>query len=278
VNARGRGSGGLCVSQEEGGRPDPRRRITERRSGAPDLIAAFDFQPGGHLLATKEPATSKFRELELKASIAPGQSGWPATEHLHWTRLNTAADEARSRLGEFLEVLDEIEADPRLSREGKQHDRRKAAVKALASLEGSKSLEAARASVASVMAKWEAKLSAVVKPPKDHGEAVIAAQIRDRLSNMSDMKDRMAFLQRHGGDPTVASAILLAPPFLSGLSDAELALVRSKIERVALPPEVIEAKAAVAKALAEVERGWLLANDKIASRGGLEKGPRSAAA
>jgi hypothetical protein len=213
----------------------------------------------------------EFRELELKASIAPSQSQWP-TEHLHWQRLGAAAGEARSRLGKFLEAVDEIEADPRLSREGKQQERQKAAVKALASFEGSKSLEGARESVGSVMAKWEAKLSAVVKPPKDHGEAVVAAQIRDRLSNMPDMKDRMAFLEKHSGDPTGASAILLAPPLLSGLSEHELALVRSKIERVALPPEIIEAKDAVAKAIAEVERGWRLANDKIASRGGLTKG------
>jgi hypothetical protein len=186
--------------------------------------------------------------------------------------LNTAADEARSRLGKFLDVVDEIEADPRLSREGKEQERQRAVVKALASFEGSKSLEDARESVNFVMAKWEAKLSALLRPPKDHGEAVVAAQIRDRLSNMSGMKDRMAFLEKHGGDPIVANAVLLAPPFLAGLSEHELALVRSKVERVALPPEIIEAKVAVAKALAEVERGWRLANDKIALRGGVAKG------
>ena len=70
----------------------------------------------------------EFRELELKASIAPSQSQWP-TEHLHWQRLGAAADEARSRLGKFLEVVDEIEADPRLSREGKAAERKKAAEK-----------------------------------------------------------------------------------------------------------------------------------------------------
>jgi hypothetical protein len=77
------------------------------------------------------------------------------------------------------------------------------------------------------------------------------------------MKDRMALLQRHGGDPAVASAILLAPSFLSGLSDAELGLVRSKIEAKALSPEIIAAKAGVAKALAEVERAWRLAKEKF---------------
>jgi hypothetical protein len=166
----------------------------------------------------------------------------------------------------------EIEADPRLSREGKAEERKKAAEKALAAFASSRTLARAQESVASVMEKWEAKVSTVVRPPKDHGEAVVAAQIRDRLSNTSDVKDRMAFLEKHSSDPTVASAILLAPSFLSGLSEQELALVRSKIERVALPPDIIGAKAAVSNALAEVERGWRLAYEKIASRGGLAKG------
>ena len=55
----------------------------------------------------------------------------------------------------------------------------------------------------------------------------------------------------------------------------------SKLEQRALPPEVLEAKVAVAKALREVEVGWERARAKIALRGGLEKrptGPVNAAA
>jgi hypothetical protein len=37
----------------------------------------------------------QFRELELKAQIAPSQSQWP-TEHLHWQHIGMAANEARS--------------------------------------------------------------------------------------------------------------------------------------------------------------------------------------
>ena len=193
------------------------------------------------------------------------------TEHLHWQRLGAAADEARSRLGKFLEAVDETGADGRLSREGKAEERKKAAEKALAAFDGSKTLERARESVASVMASWEAKITKLVQPAKDHGEAVTHAQIRDRLSSMKDTKERMSFLERHGADPTLANAVLSAPSFLSGLNEVELAFVRSKVEARALPPEVIEAKAALAKALREVEVGWERAKAKIASGGGLEK-------
>jgi len=83
----------------------------------------------------------------------------------------------------------------------------------------------------------------------------------------------MVFLERHGADPTLANAVLSAPAFLTGLTKVELAFVRSKLEQRALPPEVLEAKVAVAKALGEVETGWERARAKIASRGGLEKSP-----
>ena len=54
-------------------------------------------------------------------------------------------------MGKFLEVLDEIESDPRLPREGKADERMKAAEKALAAFAGSKTLALAQESVASVM-------------------------------------------------------------------------------------------------------------------------------
>ena len=50
---------------------------------------------------------------------------------------------------------------------------------------------------------------------------------RDRVANMSK-EDQFTFLQKQGDDLLVASALLTAPPFISGLSEAEAALIRSK--------------------------------------------------
>ena len=127
----------------------------------------------------------EFRELELKASIAPSQSQWP-TEHLHWQRLGAAADEARSRLGKFLEAVDEIEADPRLSREGKAAERKKAAEKTLAVFAGSRTVARAQESAASVMEKWEAKVAGSIKRASDAHEVAIHAQIREKLAGIKD--------------------------------------------------------------------------------------------
>ena len=82
---------------------------------------------------------------------------------------------------------------------------------------------------------------------------------------------RMAWLEKNAADRVVCSALLTVPSVLYGITDPELAVVRKKIEAAALPPEVIEEKAAVAKALREVEVGWERAKAKIASGGGLEK-------
>jgi hypothetical protein len=78
----------------------------------------------------------------------------------------------------------------------------------------------------------------------------------------------MGFLQKHAADPVVASAILTAPSFLSGLNEAELALVKHKVEQH-VAPEIAEAKAATLKAMKEAEQGWRKAIDKIAERAGL---------
>ena len=82
----------------------------------------------------------------------------------------------------------------------------------------------------------------------------------------------MGFLEKNATDPVVAAALLTAPPFLSGLSDAELALVKHKVEQH-VSPEIAEARDATLKAMKEAEAGWQRAIDKIAERAGLTKMP-----
>jgi hypothetical protein len=65
---------------------------------------------------------------------------------------------------------------------------------------------------------------------------------------MKNGHDRMRVLEKYGGDPAIASAILTAPTFLSGLSDTEVAMVRHKVEQH-VPTEIIEARERTAKAL-----------------------------
>jgi hypothetical protein len=80
--------------------------------------------------------------------------------------------------------------------------------------------------------------------------------------------ERLAFIDAHASE--VAAAVLTAPGFLSGLSPAELGVVRQRIEARA-DPEVAKAKAETAKALQATEQGWRAAQKQISDRGGLDR-------
>ena len=83
---------------------------------------------------------------------------------------------------------------------------------------------------------------------------------------------KLGLVERHMSDPRVASAVLGAPSFLSGLTHAEVAVVQNKIEQH-VAPEIAAARDATLKGMKEAEQGWQRAVDKIAERGGLTKGP-----
>ena len=80
----------------------------------------------------------------------------------------------------------------------------------------------------------------------------------------------MAFIDAHATE--VAAAVLAAPSFLSGLTPAELGVVKQRIEARA-NPEIAEAKAETAKALQETEAGWRHAISQIGERADLTKRP-----
>ena len=66
----------------------------------------------------------EFAELELRATICPGQCEWPAPEYLHWQRLHEVANEARARVSKFYTLADEIDRNTDLSRDDKYRQRR----------------------------------------------------------------------------------------------------------------------------------------------------------
>ena len=156
--------------------------------------------------------------------------------------------------------------NPDLTIEGKAKERTRLAEKALAEFDKSEALEKARASVSYMQARWAAKVDEIIAPATDLHGVTLHSQIRDRVAGMS-REDRFKFLQQHGDDVLVASALLTAPSWISNLSESELALIRSKLEKAALTPEVLEAKTQTAKALVACEKGWSNAIRIVADRG-----------
>jgi hypothetical protein len=212
----------------------------------------------------------EFSELELRATIVPQQVKWPAPEYLHWQKLHRCADEARERVAQAWAAFDAIDNDSDLSPEGRERKKKKVADEASAGFKESRTLTAAKEVVERQVAKWAERTGMATKPPTNIAEAVVQSEIRAHLAAIKDSK--MSFLQRHVTDPRVASAVLGAPPFLSGLTDAEIAVVQKRIEEH-VAPEVAEARNATLKALEQAEQGWQRAMNKIGERSGLSKGP-----
>jgi hypothetical protein len=129
------------------------------------------------------------------------------------------------------------------------------------------SLAKARESVASMQARWQHKIDAVLRQPADAAEATLSWEIRDKFSSLKDEAARMSFLEQFGGNAQIASALLSGPAGLTNLSGAERAVLRSKVEGH-VDPEIIAARAATAKALREAEEAWTRAGNLIGKRGG----------
>jgi hypothetical protein len=86
----------------------------------------------------------EFAELELRATICPGQCEWPESDYGQWQRLHAVPNEARERVSKAYTQMDEIDCNANLSREEKQHQRCEVADHALAAFDASKTLLRAR--------------------------------------------------------------------------------------------------------------------------------------
>jgi hypothetical protein len=89
----------------------------------------------------------EFTELELRATICPGQCEWPKPENIIWQKLHDVPNEARERVSKVYAQMDEIDCNADLSREEKQHRRSEVMAQTLAEFDASKTLARAREAV-----------------------------------------------------------------------------------------------------------------------------------
>jgi hypothetical protein len=95
----------------------------------------------------------EFAELELRATICPGQCEWPKSEYVHWQKLHAAGNEARARVSKAYAQVDETDRNTDLSGDDKYRERSKIADEAIADFEASKTLARAREAVELAVAK-----------------------------------------------------------------------------------------------------------------------------
>ena len=205
---------------------------------------------------------SEFFSLKLKASICGWQSTWdPPETATHWAAIHKCANEMRERVGKAVMAIEAVNADKSLSAEGKRSKKEKIAGQARDELATAASLGKARELAEQQLQRWASKLAAHVKPPADHAEAVLHAQVREKVAGLRE--GRLAFLKQHAADPVISAALLSAPAFLSGLSETELTLLRGEVEKKWLSAEVIESKAKVGNALTDIDRSLRAAHAMI---------------
>lgn len=208
-----------------------------------------------------------FAELELK-TICPNADQWPI-EYMHQQTLVAAAKEARAFLRDAYAKLDAVDANRDLTPEGKRRQRAELGNEIIVMMQTSKTPERIREAVDQVLRKYQAKIDANLKRATDPHEEAVYGQIRDRLFNMKE--GRLSWLEKNIDD-TLIGAVLTAPAYVSGLTEAEYQLVKLQLERRA-PPEIIEGRAFTQKASTEIERGWRAVIARVGERAGLTQGP-----
>jgi hypothetical protein len=154
----------------------------------------------------------EFTELRLK-TICPSADEIPSAEH-HQQVFKAAAKELRDLVGDAYAKLDALDTNPDLSVEGKQRHQRKIASDAITKIERSRTSKLAREACESMLREYQKKDDGNIRRPTDANEIAVHAQIRDRLRDLTDARERMRFLERHGSDLVLISAILTAPPYL----------------------------------------------------------------
>ena len=222
----------------------------------------------------------QYEALKIKAAVCPEAEGWPRPDHskttlrgpdgkphvdpvdLHWDAIHDAVTEARDRTLKALGSMAGIDADKSLSDAGKADQKRAIAERALAAFEKSPHLSKARSAVERKLAEWNKQLT------PSPGDAAINAEIRAHLAKM-EPAERVAFIDAHAVE--CGAAVLSAPAWLSGLTPAELGVVKQRIE-ARINPEIAEAKAETMKALQRCEVGFRNAANQIRNAANLPKG------
>jgi hypothetical protein len=89
----------------------------------------------------------------------------------------------------------------------------------------------------------------------------VYAKLWDRCHELEGA-ERLVWLNKHGADPTFASALLTAPIAVTGLKPDELKFLRVQFEN-AVHPEVVEGRSVTLRALDDLDRGARNAINKI---------------
>jgi hypothetical protein len=196
----------------------------------------------------------RLTDIEIAARIVPTMVRWPAPEvakTVAWDRLRDGVAALRGLVGVVDSSCLQAEQDQDLSPDGIARRRAALGRQALNELEQFKPFQIAERAVTENIQFLEQRMIDLPKPPTNIADVALAQEIRAYVRSQKSPIDVAA---KSISDPRILGAILNAPPFLSGLTDAEFNLVKERA-RTALHPEQAQMQQWLTKALQELREG-----------------------
>jgi hypothetical protein len=208
--------------------------------------------------------TKRLTDIEIAGRIVPAMLRWPANiaKTVAWDRLRECVDALRGLLFVVNANCLEAEQDQDLSPEGIIRRRSQIGQQALTELADFKPFQVAEKAVANNLAFLEERMVELPKPTTNSVEFLMEQEIRAYLNQE---KSPINVVLKSMSDQRLVSAVLTAPPYLSGLSDTQWNMVRERA-RAALHPEQAEMQEWLKKALAEVREGMAAAKRILLER------------
>ncbi len=176
--------------------------------------------------------------------------------------MHAAVDGLRSLLLGLDEACRSAEMDRDLSRDGIARRRVVLGKQAVAELRNFAPLKSAEKWAGEDLKALEKAMDSLPTAPTTFADVALAEEIRRCISSRSSPID---FVVKSIGDPRILGAVLHAPAALSGLSDAEYNLVKSRAKHEA-HPEQIKGIERITKGLEELRQGVAAAERMIVAR------------
>lgn len=148
-----------------------------------------------------------------------------------------------------------------MSEAGKANKRKQLAKRARDTIAQSKVLAQVKEVSERQLQKWDRELDERLKLAVTSHDVLVYGKLWDRCSALQGA-ERLAWLNSHAFDPTVASALLTAPAALTGLKKDELALLRSRFES-SINPQAAEERPLTLGMLDDLDRSQRNALNRI---------------
>lgn len=196
-------------------------------------------------------AKHRLSDNEIQMRIAAKRFDWlDCGTTIAWSRLHETVDALHGLARVVDDSCYQAEQDADLSPDGIRRRRSEVGRQALTELANFKPLKTAEKATLENIELLERKMTDMPQPPT--GAADMPG--REIRNHIRQQKSPIDFVMKRLSNPRVLAAVLSEEAFLSGLTDAELNVVRDRARKT-LHPQQADMRDKLAKALTELREG-----------------------